>query len=97
MPLINCKVELRLNEPNTVFWLQLVLKMMMLILIVLFSLSKTQKIICPCSHFISKRNGKLLKLLSKGFKRSLHWNEYKAKSKMKHMTNKYRYFTNQTF
>ena len=61
MPLINCKVELRLNEPNTVFWLQLVLKMMMLILIVLFSLSKTQKIICPCSHFISKRQWKAIK------------------------------------
>ena len=36
--------------------------------------------ICSCRHFISKKkkNQKLSKLFSKGFERSVYWNEYKT-------------------
>ena len=37
--------------------------------------------ICSCCHFISKKkkkNQKLSKLFSKGFERSVYWNEYKT-------------------
>ena len=39
-----------------------------------------------------KDNQKLSKLLSKGFERSVYWNEYKTKSENKNTTNEYRYF-----
>ena len=41
---------------------------------------------------LAKHNQKLVKLLSKGFGRSVHWNEYKAKSEKKNSTNEYRFF-----
>ena len=37
------------------------------------------------------------KLLSKGFERSVYWNEYKRKKKNKNTTNKYRYFLKSNF
>ena len=37
------------------------------------------------------RQSKLLKLLSKGFEKSVYWNKYKAKSEYKNTTNEYRY------
>ena len=40
----------------------------------------------------ARGNQKLLKCLSKGFKRSGYWNEYKTKSENKNTTNKYVYF-----
>ena len=58
---------------------------------------KTNKIICSCSNFISKRQSKLTKPLSKGFERSVYWNEYKTKSEDKNATNEYRYFLKLNF
>ena len=61
----------------------------MLALIILFLLSKTQ-------HY-SKRKSKTIKTLSKGFERSVYWNEYKTKSENKNTTNEYRYFLASSF
>ena len=52
---------------------------------------------CSCSNFISKRQSKIIKLLSKGFERSVYWNEYKIKSDYKNTTNEYRYFLETNF
>ena len=52
----------------------------------LFLLSRTQK---------ARDNQKLLKLLSKGFQRSVYWNECETKSDNKNTTNEFRFFLNQ--
>ena len=52
----------------------------------LFLLSRTQK---------ARDNQKLLKLLSKGFQRSVYWNECETKSVNKNTTNEFRFFLNQ--
>ena len=44
-----------------------------------------------------KDNEKLSKLLSKGFERSVYWNEYETKSENKNTTKKYRYFLESNF
>ena len=49
------------------------------------------------SNLISNRNQKLLKLLSKGFERSVYWNKYKTKSDNKSDTNEFRYFLESNF
>ena len=46
---------------------------------------------------ITKDNQKLSELLSKGFKRSLYWNEHKTKSENNITTNEYRYFLKSNF
>ena len=45
----------------------------------------------------SRDNQKLSKLLSKGFERSVYWNEYKTKSENKNLSDKYRYFLESNF
>ena len=55
--------------------------MLMLILIILFSLSKTEN----CYS------------LRKGFESSIYWNEFKTKSENKNTTNEYRYFLESDF
>ena len=44
-----------------------------------------------------KDNQKLSKLLSKGFERSVYWNEYETKSENKNTTKEYRYFLESNF
>ena len=44
-----------------------------------------------------KDDQKLSKLLSKGFQRSVYWNEYETKSENKNSTNEYRYFLESNF
>ena len=58
-----------------------------------------EAILCSYRHFIlsAKENQKLSKLLSKGFERSVYWNEYKTKSENKNTTNEYRYFNKSNF
>ena len=53
---------------------------------------KDTKLYVPVVNFPAKDNQKLSKLLSKGFERSVYWNEYKTKSEGKNTTNEYRYF-----
>ena len=53
---------------------------------------KDTKLSIPVVTLLAKDNQKLSKLLSKGFERSVYWNEYKTKSENENTTNKYRYF-----
>ena len=46
---------------------------------------------------VAKYSEKLSKLLSKGFERSVYWNEYKVKSEKKNPTNELRYFVESYF
>ena len=46
---------------------------------------------------LSARDKQLSKLLSKGFKRSVYWNEYKRKSEIKNTTAEYGYFLESNF
>ena len=55
------------------------------------------KIICPCSHFISKRQPNTIKFTKQKLLKSMHWSEYKTKSEIKKATNEYRYFLESNF
>ena len=97
MPLINCKVELKVK------WMKLC---------VLASdgaendhvnsnnltfILKDSKLYLPVVTQSTKGNQKLSKLLTKGFKRSVHWHEYKTKSENKNSTNECPYFFESNF
>ena len=56
-----------------------------------------QQIICYCSNYISRRQSKAIKLLSKGFERSVYWNEQKTKRENKNTTKEYRYLLESSF
>ena len=99
MPLINCKVELKLrwtkhydlsvagtdnangNNDDN---------------IIIFTIKDT-KIYVPVVTLSARDNQKLSKLLSKGFERSVYWNENKTKSDNKNTTNEFRYFLESNF
>ena len=97
MPLINCKIELKLKW--TRYW----------VLSangndndngnannIIFTIKGTN--ICVSVVVLSTRdNQKLSKLLSKGFERSVYWNDYKTKSENKSTTNEYKYFLESNF
>ena len=51
----------------------------------------------PVVTLSSRDNRKLSKLLSKGFERSVYWNEYKTKSENKNTTIQFRYFVESNF
>ena len=53
---------------------------------------KDTKLSIPVVTLWAKDNQKLSKLLSKGFERSVNWNEYKTQSENEDTTNKYRHF-----
>ena len=59
--------------------------------------TKDRKLFIPVVTLSAKDNQKLLKLLSKGFGRSVYCNEYKTKSEYKNTTNEYRYFLESSF
>ena len=69
----------------------------MLILIILFLLSRTENDMSLVATLSPKDNQKLSKLLSKGFERSVYWNEYESKSDNKNTTSEYRYFLDSNF
>ena len=71
-------------------------KMLLLILIIFFSLSKTQ-IYVPVVTLSAKENQKLSKLLTIGFERSGYRKQYKTKSQMKDTTIEHRYFLESNF
>ena len=92
MPLINCKIELEL------WWLNCC------VLsavgndnandnddIIIFTIKDT-KLYVPVVSLSARDNHKLIKLLRKGFERSVYWNEYKTKTENKNTTNEYKYF-----
>ena len=47
---------------------------------------KDRKLYVPVVTLSAKDNNKLSKLLTKGFERSVYWNEYKTKSENKNTT-----------
>ena len=57
----------------------------------IISTIKDSKLYVPAVTVSARDNQKLSKLLSKGFERSVYWNEYKTKSEIKNTTNEYRY------
>ena len=57
---------------------------------IIFTLKDT-KLYVHVVTLLARGNQKLSKLLSKGFKRSVYWNEYKTNSGNKNMANEYRY------
>ena len=97
MPLINCKVELKVG------WARYC---------VLFAggndntndnadniifTIKDRKLYVPVITLSARDNQKLSKLLSKGFERSVYWKKYKTKHDNKDTTNKFRYFLEWNF
>ena len=94
IPLINCKVELKLKWTN--YW----------VLSangndndngnanIIFTIKDT-KLCVPVLTLSARDNQKLSKRLSKGFERSVYWNKYKTKSENKNTTSQYRYFLSQ--
>ena len=59
-------------------------------------LSKTQNYMSVVT-LSARDNQKLSNFLSKGFERSVYWNEYKTKVRIKNTTNKFRYFLKYIF
>ena len=55
------------------------------------------KLYVPAVSLSAKDNKKLSKLHSKGFERSVYWNEYKTESENKNTTSEYRYFLESNF
>ena len=51
----------------------------------------------PVLTLSARDSQKLSKRLSKGFERSVYWNEYKTKSDNKSTTNEFRYFLKSNF
>ena len=97
MPLINCKVELKLK------WT----KYCVLSAAgadsdnanpnnIIFTIKDTKSYV-PVVTLSAKDNQKLSKLLSKRSEISVSWNEYKTKSENKNTTNEYRYFFESNF
>ena len=64
--------------------------------ITIFTIKDT-KLYVPVGTLSARGNQKLSKLLSKGFKKSVHWNDYKTKSDNKSTTNEYIYFLEPIF
>ena len=92
---INCKVQSKLTWTNYCV-LSAGGNNKMLILIVLFSLPKTQNYVSVITLSVGD-NQKLSKPIRKGFWRSVYWINYKTKSENKHTTNEYRYFLESNF
>ena len=58
---------------------------------------KDTKLYVPVVTLTARDNQKLSILLGKGFKRSVYWNEYKAKSEKKNTTDEFRFFFESNF
>ena len=99
MPLINCKVELKLR------WIR------HFVLAVagtdnangnnddnniIFAIKNT-KLYVPVVTLSARDNNKLSKLLSRGFEGSVYWNEYKSKNDNKNTANEFRFFLESNF
>ena len=69
----------------------MIMIMLILMMKILLLLLKTQNNVSVVT-LSTRDNQKFTKLLSKVFKRSVYWNEYKTKSENKNTANEYRYF-----
>ena len=59
-----------------------------MLILIIFSLSKAQKLYVLVVTLSARDNQKLSNLLSKGFERSVYWNEYKTKNENKNTTDR---------
>ena len=78
MPLINCKIHLELNWTKDC--------VMSTIADTTFKITNT-KLYIPIVTLSSKGHVKLVKLLEKGFKRPVYWNEYQTKIESRNLDN----------
>ena len=78
MPLINCKIHLKLNLCKDCI--------MSTIAATIFKITNT-KLYVPIVTLSSKDNVKLVKLLEEGFKRPVYWNEYQTKIETRNLDN----------
>ena len=78
MPLINCKIYLKLNLSKDC--------VMSTIADTTFKITNT-KLYVPIVTLSRKDNVKLVKLLEEGFKRPVYWNEYQAKIESRNLDN----------
>ena len=97
MPLINCKVELKLKLK----------KYCVLVAVcvdntetnpdnIIFTI-KDARLYVPVVTLSARDSEKLSKLLNKGYERSVYWNECKTKIENKNTTKQYRYFPESKF
>ena len=63
---------------------------------IIFNIKDTT-LCAPVVTLSARENQKLSKLLSKGFERSVYWNEYNTKYENKNTTNYYKYFLKSNF
>ena len=64
---------------------------------IIFTIKDKTKLCVPVVTLSSRDNEKLLKLLRKGFERSVYWNEYQIKIDDKITTNEFRFFLESNF
>ena len=96
MPLISCKVELKLKWTEHSVLASAGSENVNANSDIISTIKDT-KLYVPVVTLSAKNNQKLYKHCSKGFKRSLHWSEYKTKSETKNLTNEYKYFLEPSF
>ena len=97
MPLINCKVELKLRwSKHCVLSVARTDKGNNDDNNIIFTIKDT-KLYVPALTLLTKDKQKSTKLLSKGFERSVYWNEYKTESDNKITTNKFRFVLKSNF
>ena len=97
MPLINCKagLKLRWTKHFILAWTG-VGKNYADCNNITFIIKNT-KLYVPVVTLSPKDNKKLSKILSKGFKISVYWNEYETKNENENTTNEYGYFLESNF
>ena len=93
MPLINCKVELKLRSTKYCVFskgsTENVINEDANANNIIFTIKDT-KLNVPILTLSARDNKKLSKFLSKEFERLVYWNEYKTKSENKNTANEYR-------
>ena len=97
MPLINCKVELKLKWTKYCVLATAVAENAHLNSNNITFTIKDTKLYVSVVTLSARGNQKLSKRLRKGFERSVYWNEYKTKSENKSKTNEYRYLLESDF
>ena len=60
-----------------------------MLILIIFSLSKAQTLYVLVVTLSARDNQKLSNLLSKGFERSVYWNEYKTKNENRNTTDRW--------
>ena len=97
MPLIYCKVELKLKWTKYCVLIKAVADNSHVNSDNITFAIKDRKSYVPVVTLSARNYQKLSKRLSKGFERSVYWNEYKIKNENKSKTNEYRYLLESNF